>query len=47
MTGANPVRNPLKIKDSEDIGSYAKRNAEKLISDVKHTTIEGDLTEEG
>ena len=41
MTGANPVRNPLNLK-FEDIGNYAKR-AEKLISDVKHTTIEGDI----
>ncbi|MFQ3344039.1 MAG: thermosome subunit beta [Candidatus Poseidoniales archaeon] len=39
MTGANLIRNPLKIKDS-DVGSYAKRN-EKLISNIKHTTIEG------
>ncbi|MGY8702959.1 MAG: TCP-1/cpn60 chaperonin family protein, partial [Candidatus Poseidoniales archaeon] len=36
MTGANLIRNPLKIKDS-DVGSYAKRN-EKLISNIKHTT---------
>lgn len=39
ITGAKPIRDPLKINDL-DIGDYSK-HSEELIAGVKYTTIEG------